>query len=69
MTSPALTNNISIHIALHDMATRTLSQLEADEGALTASQLEQIKQQVPQGKKRSVLSSLFERIKSPNLPL
>jgi hypothetical protein len=69
MTSPAFTNIIFNHIALHDMDTRILPQHEADEGALTASQLEQIKQQVPQGKKRSVLSSLFERIKSPNLPL
>jgi hypothetical protein len=60
MTSPALTNIISIHIALHDMATRILPQHEADEGALTVAQLEQIKQNEPQGKKRSVRSSLFE---------
>ena len=60
MTSPALTNYISNHIALHDMATRILPQHEADEGTLTAAQLEQIKQHEPQGKKCSVLSSLFE---------
>ena len=50
----------AIHIALHDMAMRLLPQYEADDGALTAAQLEQIKQQAPQGKKRSVRSSLFE---------
>ena len=60
MTSPVLTNSISIHIALHDMATRILPQHEADEGALTAEQLEQIKQHETQGKRRSVRSSLFE---------
>jgi hypothetical protein len=56
MTSPALTNNI----ALHDMATHVLPQHEADDGALTTAQLEQIKQQAPHGTKRSVRSSLFE---------
>jgi hypothetical protein len=53
----------AIHIALHDMAMRVLPQYEADDGALTATQLEQIKQLAPQGKKRSVSSvrsSLFE---------
>lgn len=56
MTSPVLTNNI----ALHDMAARSLPQHEADEGALTAAQFEQIKRIEPQGKKRSVRSSLFK---------
>ena len=60
MTSPSLTNSTSIHIALHDMATRILPQHEVDEGALTAAQLEQIKQLEPQGKRHSVRSSLFE---------
>ncbi|MDO8456246.1 MAG: hypothetical protein Q7T07_04955 [Burkholderiaceae bacterium] len=50
----------AIHIALHDMAMRLLPQYEADDGALTAAQLDQIKQQAPQGKKRSVRTSLFE---------
>ena len=53
----------AIHIALHDMAMRLLPQYEADDGALTAAQLEQIKLQAPQGKKRSassIKSSLFE---------
>jgi hypothetical protein len=60
MTSPPLTNSISIHVALHDMATRTLPQHEPNEDALTVAQLEQIKQHEPQGKKHSVRSSLFE---------
>jgi hypothetical protein len=60
MTSADLTNNISIHIDLHDMAKRILPQYEADEGALTVAQLEQIKQHEPQGKKHSIRSSLFE---------
>jgi membrane-bound lytic murein transglycosylase MltF len=50
----------AIHIALHDMAMRLLAQYETDDGALTAAQLEQIKQQAPQGTKRAVRSSLFE---------
>lgn len=60
MTSPDLTNNISIHIAPHDMATRIPPQHEADEGVLTTAQLDQIKRHEPQGKKRSVRSSLFD---------
>ena len=58
MTPPALTN--SINIDLHDMATHIPPQHEADDGALTTAQLEQIKQHEPQGKRRSVRSSLFE---------
>lgn len=50
----------AIHIALHNMAAKLLPQYEADEGPLTASQVRQIKKRVPQGKKRSVRSSLFE---------
>lgn len=50
----------AIHIALHEMAVKLLPQYEADEGALTAAQIRQIKKRVPQGKKRSVRSSLFE---------
>lgn len=49
-----------IHLALHDMAVKLLPQYEADEGALTAAQVRQIKKRAPQGKKRSVRSSLFE---------
>ena len=50
----------AIHLALHDMAVRLLPQYEADDGPLTASQLRQIRKQAPQGKMRSVRSSLFE---------
>lgn len=49
-----------IHLALHDMAVKLLPQYKAAEGPLTAVQLRQIKKRVPQGKKRSVRSSLFE---------
>ncbi len=50
----------AIHMALHDLAVKTLPQYEADDGPLTASQLEQIKKRVPQDGKRSVRSSLFD---------
>ena len=50
----------AIHLALHDMAVKLLPQYEADEGLLTSAQLQQIKQRVPQGKKKSLRSSLFE---------
>ena len=50
----------AIHLALRDMALKLLPQYEADEGPLTATQTRQIKKRVPQGKKRSVRSSLFE---------
>ena len=50
----------AIHLALQDMAVRLLPQYDADEGALTASQMRQIRKQVPQGKRRTVRSSLFE---------
>ena len=50
----------AIHLALHDLAVKLLPQYEADEGPLTSAQLQQIKQRVPQGKKKSLRSSLFE---------
>ena len=50
----------AIHLALHDMAVRLLPQYEADEGPLTVAQLRQIKKRVPQGRKKSIRSSLFE---------
>ena len=50
----------AIHLALHDMAVKLLPQYEADDGPLTVAQIRQIKKRVPQGKKRSVRSSLFE---------
>jgi hypothetical protein len=50
----------AIHLALHDMAVKLLPQYEADEGPLTAAQVDQIAKRAPQGKKRSTRSSLFE---------
>lgn len=49
-----------IHYALHELAVRVLPQYEADDGALNATQIKQIKKRVPQGTKRSVKSSLFD---------
>jgi hypothetical protein len=76
MTTRALTNSSSSQIAFRyrptdsatgvsretakRLAAQLLPQYEADDGALSAAQLEQIKQQAPQGTKRSVRSSLFE---------
>ena len=50
----------AIHLALHDMAVKLLPQYDADEGPLTAAQARQIKKRAPQGKKKSVRSSLFD---------
>jgi len=50
----------AIHLALHDMAVKLLPQYEAEDGQLTAAQVRQIKKRAPQGKKKSVRSSLFE---------
>ncbi len=49
-----------IHLALHEMAAKLLPQYEADDAPLTAAQIRQISKRAPQGKKRSVRSSLFE---------
>lgn len=50
----------AIHRALHELAVKILPQYEADDGALTATQMRQIKKRAPQGDKRSVRSSLFD---------
>ena len=50
----------AIHLALHEMAIKLLPQYEADDGPLTAVQVRQIKKRVPQGKNRSVRSSLLQ---------
>jgi hypothetical protein len=50
----------AIHLALHDMAVRLLPQYEADDGPLTAAQIRLVRKLAPQGKKRSVRSSLVE---------
>ena len=51
----------AIHLALHDLAVKVLPQYEADDGALSAAQVRQIKKRAPQGSKRSVRSSLFDK--------
>jgi hypothetical protein len=50
----------AIHLALRNMARQLLPQYEADDGPLAAAQLQQIKKLAPQGKSRSVRSSLFD---------
>ena len=50
----------AIHLALHEMAVKLLPQYEPDDGPLTAAQVRRIRKLVPQGKKRSVRSSLLE---------
>ncbi|MDP1671607.1 MAG: hypothetical protein Q8L65_00655 [Burkholderiales bacterium] len=50
----------AIHRALHELAVRVLPQYEPDDGPLTAAQLRQIKKLAPQGRMRSVRSSLFD---------
>jgi antitoxin component of RelBE/YafQ-DinJ toxin-antitoxin module len=50
----------AIHLALHELAVKVLPQYEADDGALSATQMRQIRKRVPQGTKRSVRSSLFD---------
>lgn len=49
-----------IHLALHEMATKFLPQYHADEGALTKTQLSQLKKSAPKAKGGTVRSSLFE---------
>lgn len=48
-----------VHIAIRKLAMETLPQYQADDGALTATQIDAIKQVVPQGAKKSTRSSLF----------
>ncbi len=50
----------AIHRALHELAVRVLPQYEPDDGPLSAAQLRQIKKLAPQGRMRSVRSSLFD---------
>jgi hypothetical protein len=49
-----------IHLALHQLAVKTLPQYESDNGPLTATQLRQIGKSVPQSAKCSLRSSLFD---------
>ena len=50
-----------IHLALHELATKFLPQYEADAGALTKAQINQVKKSAPKAKGSKVLSSLFEQ--------
>jgi hypothetical protein len=50
-----------IHLALHELATKVLPQYEADDVALTKTQLSQIKKSAPKAKGGTVRSSLFEK--------
>jgi hypothetical protein len=50
----------AIHRALRELATKVLPQYERDDGPLTAVQMQRIRQRAPQGKKRSIRSSLIE---------
>jgi hypothetical protein len=49
-----------IHLALHELATKVLPQYEADEGALTKAQLNQIKRKAPKAKGGAIRSTLFD---------
>lgn len=49
----------AIHIALHELATKFLPQYNADDGALSKTQLNQIKKSAPKPKGGTVRSSLF----------
>ena len=49
-----------IHLALHELATKFLPQYEPDDGALTKTQINQIKKTAPKAKGGAVRSSLFE---------
>ena len=48
-----------IHLALHELAAKFLPQYEADDGALTKAQHNQIKKSVPKAKSGTIRSSLF----------
>jgi hypothetical protein len=49
----------AIHLALHALAVQVLPQYEVDDGALTATQLRQIRTGAPKAPPKSVRSSLF----------
>jgi hypothetical protein len=57
-----------IHLALRDMALKILPHYEADGGPLTTTQINQIKQLVPQIKKQSVRSSLIQLLGGSSQP-
>ena len=50
----------AIHLALHDLASKVLPQYQADEGALSTSQVRQLNKAAPKAKGGKVRSSLFD---------
>jgi hypothetical protein len=50
-----------IHLALHELATKHLPQYQADDGALTKAQLNQVKKSAPKPKGGTIRSRLFEQ--------
>lgn len=48
-----------IHLALHELAVKFLPHYEADEGALTRAQRQQLKKSAPKAQGGTVRSSLF----------
>lgn len=50
----------AIHLALHDLAVKVLPQYAADDGALTADQLRQVRKAAGKVGTKSVRSSLFD---------
>jgi hypothetical protein len=50
-----------IHLALHELATKHLPQYQADDGALTKAQLNQVKKSAPKPKGGTIRSGLFEQ--------
>jgi hypothetical protein len=50
-----------IHLALRELAVKLLPQYDADEGALTQTQLNQIKKLAPKTKLTKIRSTLFDR--------
>ncbi len=49
-----------IHLALHELATKVLPQYQADEVALTKTQLSHIQKSAPKAKGGRIRSSLFD---------
>lgn len=57
-----------IHLALRDLALKILPHYEADDGPLTATQIEQIKLIAPQRNQISLRSSLLSSSEMPSQP-
>ena len=55
-----LLSAIPVKLKLDELATKVLPQYEADDGALTKTQLSQLKKSAPKAKSGKLRSSLFE---------